>query len=188
MPELRNAQPDVIERTLVFGLLLTDGFTMAAGWKGLLDVRVADRPATGPYLPFRKPREGALLFCGLPPGNDVLQVRSSRETPFYLPVDFAVGLPFGSPRWPALPNAMLANLQLALDDPSQPAAYRMQRARATLRPTTSYPFPTSNAAPRDGTTAGNPLPGAPLDASPTTWKSSPIPLGEYVMSFTASPA
>jgi hypothetical protein len=184
MPELRTADPDRTILTLDFGLLMTDAFTKAPGWQGAMSVTVAGLPASRPYLPIAKREMGAFLFHDLPAGNYTFQVRSDPDTPYYLPFDVVVTLPFGSARWPVFPDIALADLTLRLDDPAQPPAYRAQRMQATLQPATTYPFPVGATLLRGTVTSG----GTPLAVASITRASDNVstatnPDGEFVLHF-----
>src|SRR5205823_9946610 len=89
--------------------------------------------------PIEKPSEGAFVFVGLAPRNYTVQVRSNGPTetgkptpdrPYYLDLDRPIVLPMPHALWPAYPDLFLANQNLPLDDPAQPAAYRAQRRTA----------------------------------------------------------
>jgi len=137
-------------------------------------VRVAGRS----LVPRRREADATFLFLALPPGAHTFVVRS----PYYEPRDLALTLPRPDPRWPAFPDITLANEALPLDSPAQPAAYRDQRALATLRPTARYPFPGGTTLVRGVVrAAGAPLAGATVrrqgaTAGPTTDEN-----GEYVL-------
>jgi hypothetical protein len=146
MATFRTAEPDTWRLKLAFGLLLFDGFTGLQRLAGEISVSLANRPQRRPFMPFRKSAEATFLFFELPAGAYTFQVRSNenavdRKPPYYQPVDLLISIPMPTIRWPAFPDISLADPDKPLDDPSQTAPYRQQRERATLRPTTAYPFP-----------------------------------------------
>lgn len=184
MPELINADPDVLTLRADFVLLLTDAYTRTPGWQGIVKATVAGMPETRPFVPLVKYEQGAFVFSGLAAGNYTFQVRSHPDTPYYEPIDFVVALPFGTAKWPAFPDVALANQALSLDDPAQPAAYRAQRAQAALKPALTYPFP-ADATLLRGTVehAGNALPGATIERVVDNVAALSNDAGEYVLEF-----
>jgi len=127
-------QLETSEAKLVFALLLRDRLTLTDSLIG--DVSVTSGPWTG----WRKEASGTFLFLSLPNGTFDLTVRSSRDTPYYLPTDITVSIPPASTLWPAFPDISLADPTLLLSDPAQPATYRAQFLRACLSPSIAYPF------------------------------------------------
>ena len=119
-----------------FALQLYDGFTGQPRLEGRVAVNIA-----GQKPPFAKTDSATFVFLNIGPGAYSISVQSSVQTPYYLPVNVAVTLPLSDPLWQAYPDLSLADTSKPLDDPSQPPAYRAQRALATLRPTPHYPFP-----------------------------------------------
>jgi hypothetical protein len=182
-----------------FGVFLFDAFTRQAqllgsyesaqaeladqeyldrtGDRSRLDEYTTVRLANQSLVPFAKAPSGPFFFFAeLPAGNYSIRVRS----PYYVPKDVSITLPLAG--WPAFPNITLANEDLPLDAATQPAAYRAQRAAATLVPSAMYPFPASATLIR-GTvrTGGNPLGGASVRRS-----GDPLPFvtaanGDYVI-------
>jgi hypothetical protein len=181
MAQLKTLNPDVREQKLVFALMLLDRFTETNEPLGKLTVRIASQPFKPPFVPVQQPGQASFFFFDLPPDAYTLQVRSNKggkvddakppqedEPPYYLSepayyfaVDIPVVIPPANGQWPAFPNLLLADQTKPLDDPTQPAAFRDQRSRATLQPTTSYPFPTGASLLRGRVLAsGNPLANA----------------------------
>jgi hypothetical protein len=120
--------------TLSFAVLLRDRLTFADSLAG--EVTVTAGSATG----LRKGSSGIFVFFSFPTGAIPLSVRSSADTPYYLPATIAVTLPMPSPLWPAFPDSTIADPSLDLWDPNQPAAYRTQFLQACLAPSIAYPF------------------------------------------------
>jgi len=171
-----------------FALLLYDGFTGFPRLQGEVSANVA-----GQRPPVEKTDPATFLFLNIPPGSYSIAVQSVPQTPFYLPVNFPVNLPMPNPLWQAFPDLSLADKTKALDDPTQPPAYRVQRQLATLVPTPSYPFP-SGATLLRGTvsTTTGPLAGATVEqvsSSAATGDSAVNPStltdanGEFVLIF-----
>jgi hypothetical protein len=167
MAKFQTRFPDIREHKLAFGLTLFDRFTRATHLLGQMTVRLAEMPPVPPFIPFQKSPEAIFLFSGLAPGNYRVEVRSNEEDqggndpPYYVQVDIPVTLPMPHPLWPAFPDVLLADQNKPLDDPTQTAAYRQQRALATLQPTTAYPFPGDATLVRGRVLAGGlPLAGA----------------------------
>jgi hypothetical protein len=191
MANFKTRFPDIQEQKLAFGLTLFDRFTRASQLVGKTTVRLADMPPVPPFLPFQKSPEAIFLFSGLAPGNYRVEVRSneadqgSNDPPYYAPVDIAVTLPMPHPRWPAFPDALLADQRKPLDDPTQIAAYRQQRALATLQPTTAYPFPEDAILVRGRVLAGGlPLAQATVEVDGGDLNYATGADGEYVLFFT----
>jgi hypothetical protein len=144
-----KVNPDEWNLNPAFVLLLSDGFAKARTLHGIVEARIDARAAS-----FQKDPDGTFVFLNaLAPGKYTVGVRSSAKTPFYLPVDIPITLPFASARWPAYPDLSLADPDKMLDDPAQPAAYRAQLQLASLQPTTAYPFPLGTTLVR-GTVSG----------------------------------
>jgi len=181
MAQLKTLNPDVSELKLVFALMLLDRFTETNEPLGKLTVRIASQPFEPPFVPGQQPGQASFFFFDLPPAAYTLQVRSNKggkfddakppqedeppyylsEPPYYFAVDIPIVIPPANGQWPAFPNLLLADQTKPLDDPTQPAAFRDQRSRATLQPTTSYPFPTGASLLRGRVLAsGNPLANA----------------------------
>lgn len=123
-----------IRDSLQFALLLRDGFANSDELLG--DVTVTSGNAVGQ----QKGDCGTFLFYSLKPGLQSIKVKSGPYTPYYLPATIAVTVPMPAPRWPAFPDVTLADPNLPLGDPGQPAAFKAQRQAATLLPASSYPF------------------------------------------------
>lgn len=141
------------DQQLSFALHLLDGFTQRPHLLGETTVRLSGKA----YRPYPKQPGASFLFFGVPPAAYTIEVRN----PLYVPVDINVHTPFADPRWPAFPDVSLADLAKALDDPTQPLAYRSQRAAASLKPHVGYPFPQGTSLVRGQVVAlGQPLPGA----------------------------
>jgi len=139
-----------------FALQLYDGFTGEPQLQGQVLVSIV-----GQKPPIAKTASATFVFLNIGPGAYSISVQSSVQTPFYLPVNVSVTLPLADPLWQAYPDLSLADRTKSLDDPTQPAAYRAERALATLRPTPQYPFPPGATLVRGTVLAGNvPLAGA----------------------------
>lgn len=190
-----------------FAIFLFDAFTRRPGLVGLYDdaeeerldqeffdrtgdasrlftrttVRVADRS----LVPLAKQPSGPFVFfVELPAGNQVVRVRS----PYYLEKEITITLPLAG--WPAFPNITLANEDLPLDAPAQPAAYRDQRDAASLVPSVKYPFPASATLVRGTVRAGT----TALDGATVRRAGDPLPFayrtaesGDYVLFFRDVP-
>jgi hypothetical protein len=156
MPFPTTIGPEVITTTCRLALLLEDAFRREPRLVGPVAVRIDGQPPAWP-----KPQDATFLFFELPDGAYTIHVASDPLYPYYQPVDIPVTLPVADPRWPAFPDLSIADRTLRLDDPAQPAAYRAQRDRAALRPTTRYPFPVGATLVRGTVTAG----GAALAAA-----------------------
>lgn len=138
------------------------------------------RVANSTLVPRRREGDACFLFFDLPDGLHTFQVRS----PYYAPLDVSLTLPRPDPKWPAFPDVTLANEDLPLDSPSQPAAYRAQRAAVTLQPSVRYPFARGSTLVR-GTvrTGGQPLEGAEVRRQGDPSASLTDANGEYVLFF-----
>ena len=162
MAQLKTLNPDVREQKLVFALMLLDRFTETNLAVGKISVRIANQPFEPPFVPAHQPGQALFFFYDLPAGAYTIRVRSNREgkaddaripqedeppyylsePPYYFAVDIPIVIPPANDRWPAYPDLLLADQNKPLNDPTQPLAFREQRARATLQPTVAYPFPT----------------------------------------------
>ncbi len=139
-----------------FALQLYDGFTGRQRLEGEVTISIA-----GQRAPLEKTDSSTCVFIDIVPGAYSIAVRPSDRTPYYLPVTVPVSLPMPDPRWQAYPDLSLADRSKPLDDPGQPAAYKAQRALATLVPTPHYPFPDGATLLRGTVLAGGtPLAGA----------------------------
>ena len=86
---------------------------------------------------------------------------------------------------PVVPDRSLADLTKPLDDAAQAAAYKAQRAAATLMPSTMYPFPAGATLLRGAVShAGSPLAGATVRQVGDAGGYVTAADGEYVLSFT----
>ena len=83
------------------------------------------------------------VFVKLANGSYVVNVRSTADEPYYLPLDIVVKLPLARPTkslwaqppvWTGIPDLVLADPAKLLDDPEQTAAYQAQRAQTLLLP------------------------------------------------------
>jgi len=175
MAQLKTLNPDVREQKLVFALMLLDRFTETNQLAGKISVRIANQPFEPPFVPAPQAGQASFFFYDLPAAAYTLQVRSNREgkaddaripqedeppyylsePPYYFGVDIPIVIPPANDRWPAYPDLLLANQTKPLNDPTQPLAFRDQRARATLQPTTAYPFPTGSSLVRGRLLANN---------------------------------
>ena len=161
MAAFQTLDPDVRELRLVFALMLSDQFTETNQLAGRITVRIANQPFAGPFVPVQQPGQATFFFFDLPPGAYTLQIRSNQEgriddpnaaqadeppyylnePPYYFNVDVPLAFPLAHALWPAFPDLLTADQDKPLDDPTQPPAFRQQRAVAALQPTTAYPFP-----------------------------------------------
>jgi hypothetical protein len=162
-----------------FALQLFDGFTGESRLQGEVAVSIAGRKP-----PLEKADSATFVFPNLGPGAWSIAVQPSPRTPYYLPVTIPVTLPLADPLWQAYPDLSLADRSKPLDDPGQPAAYRAERALATLRPTPGYPFSPGATLVRGTVLAGGlPLAGATVlrvgDAGGTLSDAA----GEFVLFF-----
>lgn len=150
MLPLKLQNPDVKEFNPSIVLLLSDAFANSRTLQGDLQVKIN---SGGAY--FRKDPDGTFVFLDVAvPGKYTVNVRSVPETPYYLPADIPITVPFTRATWPAYPDLALANPDKMLDDPTQPAPYRAQRDEAALVPSTSYPFPSGATLVRGTVRAG----------------------------------
>lgn len=141
--------------SLQFALLLRDGFADSDQLLG--DVTVTAGTIAGK----QKDSSGAFLFFDLKPGPQSFAISSGTYTPYYQPAKVVVTVPMPSALWPAFPDRTLADPTLPLGDPGQTAAYKAQRQRATLLPSTGYPFSAGTTLIRGSVMhAGLPLAGA----------------------------
>lgn len=174
MAELLTLNPDVLEFRLVFALMLSDRFTETNQLAGRITIRIANQPFVKPYVPVQQPGQATFFFFDLVPGAYTLQVRSNQEgkiddpnhpqadeppyylsePPYYFNVDVPILFPLAHTLWPAFPDLLSANQDKPLDDPTQPAPFRQQRAVAALQPTTAYPFPSGATLVRGTVLAG----------------------------------
>lgn len=182
-----------------FGIFLFDGFTRRSqlagaylsaqaeradqeyhdrtGDRSRLDEYTTVRLANQSIVPFAKSPSGPFLFFAeFPAGNYSIRVRS----PYYVSRDISIALPLVG--WPAFPNITLANEDLPLDAPTQPVAYRAQRAAATLVPSAKYPFPASATLVRGTVRSG----GVALAGASVRRMGDPFPFvtaanGDYVI-------
>jgi len=176
--------------TLQFALLLRDGFADSDELLGT--VVVTGTNATGQ----QKGSTGAFLFHDLKPGAQQLAVSSDPETPYYLPAKVGIQIPVADPPppvpflWPAFPDIRLADPALPLGDPGQKAAYKTQRAAATLSPSIAYPFPEDATLIRGRVThAGGPLAGASVTQAGSTDPSYVTDSdGQFVLYWQDAPA
>jgi hypothetical protein len=149
-----------------------------------LRARTTVRLAGRALVPFRKDASAFVFFADLPPGPHVVEVRS----PYYVPRDVTVTLPFPDAGWPAFPDVTLANEDLPLGSPLQPAAYRTQREAATLVPAPGYPFPPDATLVRGTVRSG----GLPLAGAAVRRAGDPLAYvtersGDYVLFFDDVP-
>ncbi len=209
--ERMTLNPGLVERDPVLRqrgavVLLFDGFTKKNGLVGayasnaaeradqayadrtgdtaLLRMHTTVRLAGRSLVPHQKDARAVVFFADLTPGAHVVEVRS----PYYVPRDITVQVPFPSTNWPAFPDVTLADEDVPLGSPAQPAAYRVQRAAATVEPSTMYPFP-SDATLIRGTvrSGGVPLAGATVRrvADPAGYVTGAT--GEFVLFFDDVP-
>ena len=175
MAVLTTLNPDVRELKLAFALMLLDKFTESNQLEGKITVRVANQPSEAPFIPLQQPGQAAFFFFDLPAASYTLQVRSNREgkvedakppqddeppyyltePPYYFGVDIPITIPPANDQWPGFPDLLLADQTKPLDDPTQPVAFRDQRALASLQPTTTYPYPAGASLVRGRVLAGN---------------------------------
>ncbi len=168
------SDPDVREFKVVFALMLSDRFTEKNQLAGRTSVRIAGQPFATPFVPRQHPGQATFYYVDLPPANYTLEVRSNRdgrivdanppqidEPPYYLsepayyfPVDVPLAFPLAHDLWPGFPDLLSADQTKPLDDPTQPLAFRQQRAVALLQPTTAYPFPAGATLVRGTVKAG----------------------------------
>lgn len=204
MAELKTLHPDITELKLVFALMLLDRFTQTNQPLGKISVRIANQPFDAPFVPAEQSGQASFFFFDLPPGAYTLQVRSNKEgkvadpkqpqadeppyylsePPYYFAVDIPINIPPPNDRWPGYPDFLLADQTKPLDDPTQPLAFRDQRSRATLQPTTAYPFPAGTSLVRGRVlAAGNPLGNARVRRVNDDLEYRTGPDGFYVLFF-----
>lgn len=204
MAELQTSDPDVFEFTINFALMLSDRFTEKNQLAGRTAVRIANQPPFKPFVPQQLPGQATFFFLDLPPANYTLLVRSNRdgriddpdhpqvdEPPYYLsepayyfPVDVPIAFPVANDLWPAFPDLLAADQTKPLDDPTQPLAFRQQRAVARLQPTTAYPFPVGATLVRGTVRAGGlPLANARVRRVGDDLEYPTGPDGEFVLFF-----
>lgn len=166
-----------------FGLNLYDGFTGEPQLQGEVAVSIGKMKAA-----VEKSFPAMFVFPNLPSGSYVISVEAAPETAFYSNVSIPISMPMPDPLWPAYPDISLADKSKPLDDPGQPAAYRAQRALATLAPTPSYPFPAGATLLRGTVLAGTtPLAGATVERVPSESPGENAVTdanGEFVLFFT----
>lgn len=170
MPSLKTLVPDVREFQPSLVLLLWDGFSGSNVLAGEVLAQV------GNTEPLFQKSTSTFVFGELKNGSYTVNVKSSPDEPFYLPVNFSLTLPMPEPLdspwdpkpvWPAFPDILLADPDLTLDDPGQSPSYLGQRSLATLEPSTGYPFPAGATLLRGTVTAaGAKLAGALVSTSP----------------------
>jgi hypothetical protein len=178
---LRTLYTETFDTRCGVALQLVDAFSRLPRLEGAVTVKIANmRP------PAVRPGEATFVFLDLANGAYQVQVASAPETPYYLPVAIPVTVPMTSPLWPAFPDLAIADRTLPLDDAAQPAAYRTQRALATLHPAVGYPFPPDATLVRGSVTAGGqPLQGATVSqVGSTVLPYTTGPAGEFVIFFS----
>jgi len=204
MAELKTLDPDVREQKLVFGLMLLDRFTETNKPVGKISVRIANQPFEAPFVPAQQPGQASFFFFDLTSAAYMLQIRSNKEgrvddakapqedeppyylsePPYYFAVDIPIVIPPANDRWPGYPDLLLADQTKPIDDPTQPLAFRDQLSRATLQPTTSYPFPAGASLVRGRVFAsGNPLGNARVRRVNDDLEYRTAPDGYYVLFF-----
>jgi hypothetical protein len=191
MPFAIHEPPEAVKNvTLQFALLLRDGFADSDELLGVVTV------TGGNISGQRKDSTGTFLFYDLKPGAQQVAVSSDPDTPYYLPAKVGIQIPVPDPPppmpflWPAFPDIRLADPNLLLGDAGQKAAYKTQRAAASLSPSISYPFPEGATLIRGRVThAGGPLMGASVQqagsADPGYVTDSE---GEFVLYWRDAPA
>lgn len=169
--------PDVFDEKLSFAITFYDRFTQDSLLADETTVELVGLPVT----PVQKWLEATYLFFGLKPGPYSVRARNGA---YLQPADIAVTLPMPNPRWPAYPDATLADPNKPLDDPGQTPAYLAQRNNVTLVPGTGYPFPAGATLVR-GTVrfAGNPLAGAQVGPASGGATFPTGADGQYVLPF-----
>jgi hypothetical protein len=174
-------KPAVTEELRVrgFALQLYDGFTGQPQLEGEMSVTIA-----GKRPPLEKTDSSTFVFIDIAPGDYSISVRSLDRTPYYLPVVVPVTLPMPDPLWQAYPDLSVADRSKPLDDPTQPQAYRDQRALALLAPTPHYPFPEGATLLRGAVLAGaTPLAGATVIRVGDPVGTASDATGEFVLFF-----
>jgi hypothetical protein len=168
---------------LAFALLLRDRYAQSDQLVGAVNVNAGNIPAMR-----RDGATGCFVFLNLKPGAHTLNVTADQWTPYYRSVSIPVVAPPPPAKWPAYPDITLANRNLRLDDPAQPAAFRKQFLLASLLPTAQYPFDSGATLVRGQITSG----GAPLaDATVSHVGGDEVPYvtdtnGEFVLFFEQS--
>jgi hypothetical protein len=148
---------EISQTRLSFALLLRDRLTLADALEGDVGVTSNGRPG------IRKAASGTFVFFGLPGGPAKITVRSSPDTPYYLPLDLNVTIPQPPSSWPAFPDISVANPNLMLSDPAQPPAYRTQFLQSCLAPAVTYPFDAAATLVRGTVLHGDaPVPGVTM--------------------------
>ena len=185
------------ELRLSLAVLLYDGFTGAQRLEGDIVVSLAANKPRSPLCDsFQKKPQATFLFFGLSPGSYILEVRtntgrSGQVLPYYLPTDISIAVadppnlqPGQTPIWPVFPDVNLADQGKPLDDPTQPAAYAVQRRAATLQPAVGYPFPPGATLVRGHVFANNqPVVGARVQRVGDELQYSTDDHGEFVLYF-----
>ena len=188
-----KAPPETVTHSkLLFALVLRDGFADSDELLGEITV------AGGGVKGKQKDSSGAFLFYKLQPGAQDISVDSSDDTPYYLPAKVGVTIPVPQPAppvpqypWPIFPDVRLADPDLPLGDPGQPAAYRNQRTAATLWPSIAYPFPEGTTLVRGTVTHGGP--GHPMSRATVQRTGSTDPAfttdsnGQFVLYWQQAP-
>jgi hypothetical protein len=147
MPRLATSDPDITQFSISLAVLLSDAYRADGTVLGKLTVETNLGPA------YRKIDGRTFVFYRLPAGANTVKVTSAEDPPYYQPVTIAVVIPMPDPGWPAFPDRSIAQ--------SNPAGYQQQVTAATLRPTTTYPFPENATLARGRVlAAGVPLAGA----------------------------
>jgi IPT/TIG domain len=171
MASLSMTTPDVFTVQPSLVLLLWDEFTGTNMLAGDVTVEISN---TNP--PLQNAPAAQFVFANLANGSYTVNVQSTPDQPYYLPVNIPVTLPFERPEdslwnpqpvWPGYPDIVLADPNKTLTDPGQTPAYLGQRTLATLAPTTAYPFPAGATLVRGAVTAaGVALSGALVTTAP----------------------
>lgn len=176
--------------TLQFVLLVRDGFADSDQLRGEVTVTAGTIKVT------RRDSNGSFLFYKLKPGAQSLAVESGLNTPYYLPTKTAVMVPVPQPAppapqypWPVFPDVRLADPSLPLGDAGQKAAYKQQRAAATLFPSPAYPFPEGTTLIRGTVSHGNTkVAGATVQRAGSTDPAFTTgPDGEFVLYWQDAP-
>lgn len=176
---------------LQFAILLRDGYADSDDLLGQVEVRASN------VVAYRKGTTGLFWFQSVTAGVQDLLVQSLEDPPYYLPATINLAIPVPPPPapaarnpWPAYPDVSLADPNLPLGDPGQPAAYKTERANARLSPTIAYPFPDGATLIRGTVThAGQALAGATVTL---TGSQDPSYLsdanGQFVLYWQDAPA
>jgi hypothetical protein len=176
--------PELSETQLGFALLLRDRLTFENTLAGTVTVTTVGLAGT------RKSTSGTFVFFNPPKGKLDFAVRSDPATPYYIPVDLTLTIPPPSPTLPAFPDISLADRNLMLWDPGQPAAWRTQFLQACLSPTVAYPFDSGATLVR-GTVlqGGQPLAGVTVfDTAGTALPYATAADGQFVLLLPEPPA